>query len=184
MAGMIVMMVIRAPHGLRSRQVKVVESRKGGLESALLALVSIAMLLLPLIFITTSLLSFADYSLSVTAFSVGVACLVLGLWLFFRSHGDLGDNWSVSLELREGHTLITRGVYRHIRHPMYTAIGLLAIAQAFLLPNWIAGPACVLALLIMLPLRLSPEERMMSEKFGATYTDYQRQTKRLIPSVW
>jgi protein-S-isoprenylcysteine O-methyltransferase Ste14 len=184
MAGMIAMMVIRAPHGRRSRQVNIVESRKGGLENALLALMSIAMLLLPLIFVITSLLSFADYSLSPIAFSVGVACLVLGLWLFFLSHGDLGDNWSVSLELREGHTLVTRGVYRHIRHPMYTAIGLLAIAQAFLLPNWIAGPACVLALLFMLPLRLGREERMMSDRFGETYTAYQRQTKRFIPCVW
>jgi protein-S-isoprenylcysteine O-methyltransferase Ste14 len=183
-AGMIAMMVIRAPHGRRSRQVKVVESRKGVLESALLALVSIAMLLLPLTFITTSLLSFADYSLSVTAFSVGVACLGLGLWLFYRSHGELSDNWSVSLELREGHTLVTRGVYQHIRHPMYTAIFLLALAQVLLLPNWIAGPACILAFLLMLSLRLGPEERMMSEKFGETYTAYQRKTKRLIPSVW
>ena len=62
MAGMIAMMVIRAPHGRRNRQLNIVESRKGGLDNALLALMSIAMLLLPLIFVITSLLSFADYS--------------------------------------------------------------------------------------------------------------------------
>ena len=37
--------------------------------------------------------------------------------------------------------LVTNGIYRRIRHPMYSAFWLWAIAQALLLPNWIAGPA-------------------------------------------
>jgi protein-S-isoprenylcysteine O-methyltransferase Ste14 len=182
--GMVAMMAIRAPHGRRSAQLKVVESRKGRLEMALLAFVTAAMFLLPAISMATSLLSFADYPLTLAAFFIGIICLAVGLWLFWRSHSDLGANWSVSLELREGHTLITQGVYRNIRHPMYTAIFLLAIAQAFLLPNWIAGPACVLTLILMLTLRLGPEERMMTEKFGSSYTAYGRETKRFIPGVW
>lgn len=51
----------------------------------------------------------------------GVVCLAVGLWLFYRSHADLSTNWSVTLELRENHQLITHGVYRSIRHPMYSA---------------------------------------------------------------
>jgi protein-S-isoprenylcysteine O-methyltransferase Ste14 len=51
-------------------------------------------------------------------------CLVIGLWLFYRSHADLGTNWSITLEIREQHRLITQGVYRRIRHPMYSALGL------------------------------------------------------------
>ena len=154
------------------------------MERTLLAVMSIAMLVLPVIFVATSLLAFADYGLNVIAFSIGIACLAIGLWLFARSHADLGDNWSISLEVREGHTLITGGVYRQIRHPMYTAILLLAIAQALLLANWIAGPASVLVLLLMLALRRGPEERMMVERFGDTYTVYCGQTKRFIPRVW
>lgn len=38
-----------------------------------------------------------------------------------RTHADLGRNWWLSLEIREGHTLITQGVFRYIRHPMYTS---------------------------------------------------------------
>jgi protein-S-isoprenylcysteine O-methyltransferase Ste14 len=181
---MVAMMAIRAPHGRRSAQLKVVESRKGRLEMTLLALMTAAMFLLPAISMATSLLSFADYPTTAAALFIGIACLVLGLWLFWRSHADLGGNWSVSLELREGHTLVTDGVYRSLRHPMYTAIFLLAIAQAFLLPNWIAGPACVVTLILMLTLRLGREERMMTERFGSRYTAYSRQTKRLIPNVW
>ncbi len=52
--------IIRAPHGGRSRKVAVVESRKGPLDIALLALVSITGMILPLLAIFTPLLSFAD----------------------------------------------------------------------------------------------------------------------------
>jgi len=182
--GIIAMMIIRGPHGRRSGKVSIVESRKGPLEITLLALMWIATLILPLISIATPLLSFAEYPLYPAAFFVGIACLAVGLWLFYRSHADLGINWSISLELRENHRLVTCGVYRRIRHPMYTAIFVQAIAQALLLPNWLAGPACLIAFLVMFSLRLRPEESMMMEKFGGDYVSYIGRTKRLIPSVW
>ncbi len=50
--------------------------------------------------------------------------MVAALWLFWRSHADLGRNWSQAFELRKGHELITHGVYRVVRHPMYAAIWL------------------------------------------------------------
>jgi protein-S-isoprenylcysteine O-methyltransferase Ste14 len=65
--------------------------------------------------------------------------MVTSLWLFRRSHADPGQNWSVGLEIREGHQLVTKGVYRHIRHPMYASIWLWAFAQEMLLQNWLAG---------------------------------------------
>src|SRR5213593_2248640 len=105
----------------------------------------IATLVLPVISIVSSLLSFADYGLHVLSFLLGIVCAAMGLWLFYRSHADLGINWSISLEIRKEHQLITRGVYQRIRHPMYMSIFLLVLAQAFLLSNWIAGPLCLLA---------------------------------------
>jgi len=150
----------------------------------LLALMWIAMMILPIVSIVTPLLSFADYPLRVVPFVLGTACLVFGLWLFYRAHADLGTNWSISLELREEHRLVTQGVYEHIRHPMYTAILLHAVAQALLLPNWIAGPSCLAAFLMMLTFRLGPEEQMMRDRFGDDYLAYVRRTKRLVAGVW
>jgi protein-S-isoprenylcysteine O-methyltransferase Ste14 len=181
---LISMMLIRAPHGIRSGQVKIEESRKGRLEVALLALMWITTLILPVISIATPLLSSADYGLRVLPFLLGSACAAMGLWLFYRSHADLGLNWSISLAIRQKHQLVTGGVYERIRHPMYTSIFLLALAQAFLLSNWIAGPLYLLAFLLMFPLRLGPEERMMLDTFGDEYSAYVKRTKRLIPSIW
>ena len=176
--------IIRAPHGGRSRKVAVVESRKGWLEIVLLGLMWIAAMILPLIAIFTPLLSFADYPLHPVAFAIGVVVLCPGIWLFYRSHADLGRNWSLSLEIREDHQLVMSGVYRLIRHPMYTAIFLQAIAQALLLSNWLAGPSCLFAFLLMLTFRIGGEEQMMLEKFGEAYSDYMNRNNRLIPHLW
>jgi protein-S-isoprenylcysteine O-methyltransferase Ste14 len=150
----------------------------------LLGLGYITGILLPLLFIATPLLSFADYPLRPLAFESGLALLGAGLWLFHRSHAVLGTNWSENLELRENHQLVTFGIYKSIRNPMYTALFLYAFAQTLLLANWIAGPCFLVQLMLMVVLRLRAEERMMSEKFGQAYEEYAKRTKRLIPGVW
>jgi protein-S-isoprenylcysteine O-methyltransferase Ste14 len=114
----------------------------------------------------------------------GALCLATGLWLFYRSHADLGTNWSITLELRREHRLITQGVYRGIRHPMYSALALYTVGQAVVIPNWVAGFSNVLAFAILLALRVGAEERMMAEQFGAEYTAYSARTKRFVPGIW
>src|SRR5580693_3272889 len=89
----IVMVVIRAPHGQRSRTVPVVRSRKGRLEIVLLTIAWVAFFL-PLIWIATPVLAFADYPLHPIPLVAGILCLMIGLWLFHLSHADLGTNWS------------------------------------------------------------------------------------------
>jgi len=182
--GLIVFVAIRVPHDKRSKESKIVESRKGALEATLLALMGIGGFLLPLIFIVSPLFSFADYPPRGLSFMCGIVCLGFSFWLFYRSHADLGLNWSNSLELRENHQLVIAGIYKSIRHPMYASIFLYAFAQALLLSNWIAGPGCIVAFVLMFVFRLRPEERMMLEKFGQPYQDYAAKTKRLIPGIW
>ena len=111
-------------------------------------------------------------------------CSGIGLWLFYRSHADLGTNWSITLEVREQHHLITQGVYRSVRHPMYLALALYSVGQALIIPNWVAGPSNLVAFAILFALRIRAEERMMVEGFGAEYAAYSMRTKRLIPGVW
>jgi protein-S-isoprenylcysteine O-methyltransferase Ste14 len=184
LAGMVAFIAIRAPHAHTSRQKPVAESRKGRVEELLLALMTFGFLLLPLVYVFTPVLHRADYPLTVGALTAGVICLIASEWLFYRSHADLGSNWSVTLELREGQALVTSGIYRRVRHPMYTSIFLYGVAQALLLPNWIAGPSCLAAFTLMFVARLGPEERMMEGRFGREYREYRARSKRLIPGVW
>jgi protein-S-isoprenylcysteine O-methyltransferase Ste14 len=183
LAGTAVMIAIRAPHGHRNRSVKVAASYKTRLETGLLILAWIGFVV-PLIWVASPAFSFAEFPLLAGPLVTGVMCLAIGLWLFYRSHADLGTNWSITLELHEQHHLITQGVYRRIRHPMYLALALYSVGQALIIPNWVAGPSNLVAFAILLALRIRAEERMMIEGFGAEYAAYSMRTKRFIPGVW
>ena len=183
LAGTVVMVAIRAPHGRRSGRVTVVKSHKTPLETGLLVLAWVGFFI-PLIWIASSALAFANYPQRTGPLVVGVVCLVVGLWLFYRSHADLGTNWSITLEVRDQHRLITKGVYRRIRHPMYSALVLYSAGQALVIPNWVAGPSNVVAFAVLVVLRVHAEEKMMTDEFGDEYTAYATRTKRFVPGLW
>src|SRR5471030_395922 len=183
LVGALVMIAIRAPHGQRSRSVKVAKSHKTPRETGLLFLAWLGFFV-PLMWVASPAFSFAEYPLHTGPLVAGVICFVIGLWLFYRSHADLGTNWSITLEVREQHRLVTRGVYHRIRHPMYSALVLYSVGQALVIPNWVAGPANLSAFAILLALRMRAEERMMADEFGPEYAEYSARTKRLVPGVW
>ncbi|HEM61239.1 MAG TPA: isoprenylcysteine carboxylmethyltransferase family protein [Chloroflexi bacterium] len=142
------------------------------------------MFVVPLIYVLTPWLDFADYHLPPWAGWIGVAIFALAIWLLWRSHADLARSWSPRLEILEGHTLVTHGVFRYIRHPMYAAHLLWGIAQVFLLQNWIAGFSMLVTWLPGYFYRIPVEELMMVEHFGDEYRDYMKGTGRVFPKLW
>lgn len=181
-AGVVGMMLVRAPHIRRSTRVRVASSHETRGDRLLVALVSLG-LLLPAAWLT-GVLSFADTEASWLRLVAGGVCFALGLWVLHRSHVDLGRNWSNTLELREGHSLVTGGVYARVRHPMYVALLLHGLGQALVVPNWLAGPSFLVPFAVLVAVRLGAEERMMRDAFGAQYDAYAAVTRRLVPGVW
>lgn len=175
-------LAIRVPHSIRNRANIVADARKDRTEKLLLSAMFLAMMLLPLLHLATPLLAFADYGLTGWATGIGAVMQIPFLWLFWRSHADLGRNWSPGLEVRDGHTLVTNGVYDRIRHPMYAAIWISVLAQPLLIHNWIAGALVVPAFAAMWFLRVPQEEQMMAQKFGAEWDAYCDRTGRLWPT--
>lgn len=183
LVNLIAYIIIRAPHGSRSSKVKVAENRKDGLEIGLLTAAWLGTTIIPVLWVAINVFSFADYPLHPIPYALGLALMVVGLWLFYRSHTDLGTNWSITLQMREDHGLVTSGVYKRIRHPMYTSMFVLGIAQALFLPNWIVGPAYLVTFGAVYLFRVKREERMMLDSFGAEYEGYMQQTGRLLPRL-
>jgi protein-S-isoprenylcysteine O-methyltransferase Ste14 len=179
--GLIIMSIIRAPFSRQTKTNQIVDSRKTTLEIFLLSLMSVGTLVIPLIYVFTPLLSFADYQLPSWVGWIGVAVSVVALWLFWCSHTDLGRNWSHTLELRKGHQLITSGVYKYVRHPMYAATLMWGVTQVLILHNWIAGCSPLLSFMLMYFLRVPREEQMMLDQFGQEYQSYMNRTGRIIP---
>ncbi|MEM9621848.1 MAG: protein-S-isoprenylcysteine O-methyltransferase [Pseudomonadota bacterium] len=175
--------IIRRPHEQLAKGVATQQSRQDLVENLLLFGVVLGSALLPALHLVTGVFSFADYEAPTLLLLCGVLCAVPGLWLFWRSHADLGHNWSFTLEIREDHGLITRGIYTRIRHPMYAAIFLLYGAQALFIHNWIAGLSGLVAFGLMYVIRVPIEEAMMREQFGEAYDEYCTQTGRMLPRL-
>jgi protein-S-isoprenylcysteine O-methyltransferase Ste14 len=156
-------------------------------EHGLLVGLFIASFVLPLLYSLTPWLNFADYRLSPAARArvgrLGAVLLAVAVWLFWRSHRDLGTNWSPSLEIVTQQTLTTQGVYASIRHPMYASQWLWGLAQALLLPNWLAGFSGLVAFLPLYLVRVPKEERMMLDHFGDAYRAYCARTGRVLPRL-
>ena len=127
---------------------------------------------------------FASYRFSAIQASLGALVLIAAMALLYRTHRDLGRAWSITLEIRDRHTLITRGIDEKLRHPMYSAFWLWAISQALLLPNWIAGLSGIVGFGTLFFARVGHEERMMLETFGDEYRAYMARTYRLIPGIY
>lgn len=173
--------IIRIPYQRETQQNTIIDNRKTPQENGLLFLVFLGMVALPLIYVFTPWLDIANYHLPIWANGLGVVTFAIAMWLFWRSHHDLGRNWSPTLQVREAHTLIVSGIYQKIRHPMYASVWLWSIAQALLLPNWIAGLSGIIGFGILYIVRVRNEEQMLLDQFGPQYQEYMHKTKRLIP---
>ena len=183
-AGIVLWYVIRHPFERRTRRMKVVSDRRSrsdriGLGAALLGLAVV-----PGLHVATGVPEAADYPPSGWAVGLGAIVFAGALWLFRRSHKELGRNWSITLEIREQHRLVSGGPYALVRHPMYTSFMLMGVGQAFLLSNWVAGLAGLVGFAVLFFLRVDKEERMMMESFGPDYLAYMARTKRLIPYLY
>lgn len=112
----------------------------------------------------------------------GAGIVVVALTLLLWVHQTLSTSFSGNLEIRERHKLVTRGPYRWMRHPMYSAIVLWATGLALITANWFAA-LLPLAFALFFMLRVPTEEKMMIEAFGDAYQDYMKHTGRFLPRV-
>lgn len=183
-AAIVVEMVIRAPINKERKKEKMTVQRVSSQEKNLLGLLLLAMFVVPLIYSASTWLDFANYTLPTWAGWAGVLLIILALIVFWRAHVDLKTNWSPSLEIREKHELITRGIYGYIRHPMYASQWLWVIAQPLLLQNWLAGWLDLFVFILFYTLRVRAEEKLMIDTFGEQYRDYMRKVGGVFPKLF
>jgi len=114
---------------------------------------------------------------------LGAGLIFAGDLLFIWSHKALGSNWSPILEIRKGHTLVTDGPYRFIRHLMYAAIFLIGIGVSLLSANWIVALSYMMPTASPYLVCVSDEEEMMIGQFGDEYRPFMTRTGRLISKL-
>lgn len=175
--------LIRVPRDVGNKHARPVESRKGAIEKFSLLLVFTGFTTVPALYLFTPWFDVADFTVDPRLGWLGALVGATGVILLWMTHRDLGREFSQTLELKEDHRLVTTGLYSRIRHPMYTAIFLVAIAQLLLIGNVVVAPAFLIGFTILYLARIGHEEQMMLEHFGKAYHDYCLRTHRLFPAL-
>lgn len=120
--------------------------------------------------------------------SLGVVWLGFFLTLFgvlfaIAARFTLGTNWSRSMDVKEGHQLITRGPYALVRHPIYTGVILMCAGSA-LVAGTLLGLIGIFLAAWSCMIRIPQEEALMTQQFPGDYPHYMKRVKRLLPFIY
>ncbi len=114
---------------------------------------------------------------------IGLALFIIGLIIMIVGQVTLWRNYSGTVVIRVDHQLITHGIYRFTRNPMY--LGLIMVVTG--LPVFAASMYGFLISLILIPIilnRIRLEEELLTEEFQDAYQKYKETTKKLIPFIY
>ena len=117
-----------------------------------------------------------------------IAC-ILPLWLGVQALRQRGKPDATQrsepglLAFERTSQLVTDGVYRYIRHPLYSSLFILAWGIFFKEPSWVGlGLACAASALLVAMARC--DEAECTQVFGAAYRQYMGRTRMFIPYVF
>jgi protein-S-isoprenylcysteine O-methyltransferase len=95
----------------------------------------------------------------------------------------LGRFFTVDVATHDGHTLVSTGPFRFVRHPSYTGLLLAFLGFGVSLGNAVSLLVLMAPIAFTLAYRMRVEEAALRRTFGASYDAYCARTKRLIPGV-
>lgn len=176
--------IIRFRPNIKSRKTKIATTKRPPVERFSMFASQLGLGIVPGIWVFSGFPAQFDHSVGPLTVILGGLIFLFSLHLFRKTHKALGKMWSHSLDLRQDHKLVTKGIYEKVRHPMYSAFWLWAIAPVFLLGNWIAGFAGIIGFGTLYFLRVGREEAMMEAEFGQEYRDYKTRSKKIIPGIY
>ncbi|HEY2014621.1 MAG TPA: isoprenylcysteine carboxylmethyltransferase family protein [Bryobacteraceae bacterium] len=113
----------------------------------------------------------------------GAVLTMAGIAFCIWARFYIGRNWSGTITLKQGHTMVRTGPYAFVRHPIYAGL-LLAVLGTALVSGEVRGLVAFALLVVEWKRKSLIEERLMIEQFGAAYLRYRGEVKGLIPGVW
>jgi len=114
---------------------------------------------------------------------VGLVPVVLGCVVNLLGRVRLGANWADHVTIYERQTLVTRGVFGVVRHPLYASLVWMFAGAALVFRNYAALLADLLIFLPAMNWRAAQEEKLLAARFPE-YDAYRRRVARFFPRVW
>ena len=175
--------LIRIIYAKGSTKIRNKKSKNDTYERIKVFIAFVGMVLIPLISVFTSFLDIFRIELPLIIIYFSIIGKILNVYFFYIIHKQLGVNWSPVLEIKKNQKLIKDGVYKYIRHPMYTQHWLWIILQGILLDNYFVEIFGIITFVFLYFTRINKEEELMIEEFGEEYKKYMENTGRLLPKL-
>jgi len=116
---------------------------------------------------------------------IGFILVIIGFTEAIIARKTLDDNWTECHEyqVKKNHELITNGIYRYVRHPIYSA-ALLMVSGALLVSGSFTFIFGLIIIFIACEVSAQREEKILTKNFDKKYIEYKKTTKKFIPFVY
>lgn len=116
---------------------------------------------------------------------IGLGIVVLGVFVSVVARRELGANWTHAAEyqIKKGHELVTSGIYKYIRHPIYTGFILSVVGAELVASSYLVIPLFFI-LLVHAYVQAKKEEGILKKEFGQKYTAYMERSQMFVPYIW
>jgi protein-S-isoprenylcysteine O-methyltransferase Ste14 len=108
---------------------------------------------------------------------LGALMLLAAPVLFAAALRSFGDCWRIGIDRQQPPPLVTGGVFRYMRNPIYTAFDMIIIG-AFLVHGRVVYMLLGLLLVLLVHGIVLREERFLLKQYGTTFQDYCRRVRR------
>jgi protein-S-isoprenylcysteine O-methyltransferase Ste14 len=120
-------------------------------------------------------------ALGAIAAIVGVVLVVVGVATMLVAQWQMAASWRIGVDEAERTELVTGGLFRWVRNPIYSAMSLVVIGEALLVPNALAAVALVVGLAGLEVQVRGVEEPYLRASHGPTYTSWAATSGRFVP---
>ncbi|MFX0009826.1 MAG: methyltransferase family protein [Candidatus Hermodarchaeota archaeon] len=131
--------------------------------------------------LVSSILPFWD---SIIVSYVGFVIYLSAGILVIVGRTQLGKFGSGELLTQKDHKLYTEGIYKRIRNPMYFGALIAVIGFGLVFRTIITLVLVAIIYFIVFKMRITEEERLLTETFGDEFTEYKKRSKKLIPFIY
>jgi protein-S-isoprenylcysteine O-methyltransferase Ste14 len=123
-----------------------------------------------------------DHRDNMIVLAVGALLLVAGLLLLIIAQLDLGASWRIGIDRREKPGLVTNGLYRFSRNPIFTAMLISLAGYAVLIPT-VLSVGLLIGTFIGIRQQVLTEEAYLRQTYNEEYLNYARRVGRFLPAV-
>lgn len=113
---------------------------------------------------------------------LGALLLFGGIALMIRAQLDLGASWRIGIDESTRPGLVTRGIYRFSRNPIYMSLFAMLAGFLVLVPTWLSLGLLVGSILAVRN-QVRQEEQYLRRTYGADFDAYTRQVGRFLPGL-